>query len=752
MTEPAVLVQGLPGPYLASARQAERLRRPFGVDTPAAETSLALLLMPLWWHRWLMAAIVLAATAISAALAFTAERQFVAVAKLAVLSAPVDSGQNPLGAAERPRRLDDQIEYLTSRPLAQRLVDTLDLQVDSEFVPPQVAGGGFVARLGDWFLRRAEAVTWLEPLTDGLNGLRPTTAPSDDARRVLANEKAIEAFDERLQVSPQGTSSILAVAFRSNDPLKAATIANRVVEQFIAEQTAERRSDVEQAAAHLQDRAAMLRDELRTAEDAITAYLRRSGLSGEAAADQRLAVLQQRLLDNAAARATQARKVERLTRIMAQGEIAALVAELEDSLAVQRLLDEETGLRQQITQLSATLGERHPELVALRNEAEAVRGRLRTELTRRVALERDELALLDDERRTLVELLESLEGRAVDASEARLELAELERRAAASRALYEEFLRGSMATSARLSMVDPGVRLVQSAAVPTRPSSPNVKVMLVIGGIAGLLLGAAAAHLVEHRANTFRSPRDVEASTGLATLALMPRIPAGRRYPRPLDYLRDRPLSLPAERLKGLLVATLGETAPIGSSRVVMVTSSLPGEGKSTVALGLATLAAASGLRTLFLDADMRRSLFSVDPGMEARWGLVDLATEPGRGTGRLLLDPRTRLRILTELAGPEIDPQRILQSTVMADVLTALRTRFELVVVDTPPVLAVSDAQSLAPMVDAAVLVARLGKTRRDELLDVLGRLDLARAPLIGTVLQDATTPGNSASAYYTA
>lgn len=751
MTEPAILVPGLPSAYPAPTRQAERRHRPSVGEVPA-EASLALLLMPLWWHRWLVAAIVLAAVAISAALAFTAERQFVAVAKLAVLSQPGDSIQSPLGAAERPRRLDDQIEYLTSRPLAQRLVDSLDLQGDHEFVQPDDPGGGFIAGLGDWFLGRAEAVTWLEPLTAGLNELRPGVAPSDDARRVLANEKAIEAFDERLEVTPQGTSSILAVAFRSNDPHKAATIANRVVEQFIAEQTAERRADVAAAAAQLEERAASLRDDLEVADDAITAYLRRSGLSGEAAADQRLPVLQQRLLDNAAARAAQARKVERLDQLLAKGETPALVAELEDSLAVQRLLDEETGLRQQITQLSASLGDRHPELVALRNEADAVRGRLRAELARRVALERDELALLEDERQTLAGLLESLEGKAVDASEARLELAELERRAEASRNLYEEFLRGSMATSARLSMIDPGVRLVQSAAVPTRPSSPHTKVMLVIGGIAGLLAGAAAAHLVEHRANTFRSSRDVEAATGLATLALMPLVAPGRRHASPLDYLRDRPLSMPAERLKGLLVAILGETAPIGSSRVVMVTSSLPGEGKSTVALGLATLAAASGLRTLFLDADMRRSLFAIDPAMEGRWGLVDLATESGRGPGRLLLDPRTRLRILTELAGPEIDPQRILQSNVMADVLTALRTRFELVVVDTPPVLAVSDAQSLAPMVDAAVLVARLGKTRRDELLDVLGRLDLARAPLIGTVLQDATTRRNAASAYYTA
>ena len=749
MTESSLPVETLPSPYPVPARHGERLRRPSGGEPPAAEASLALLLMPLWWHRWLVGALVLAALTISAALAFTAERQFVAVAKLAVLSQPDDAVQSPLGAARRPQRLDDQIEYLTSRPLAQRLVDTLDLGADDEFVPPDEAKAGLIASLGDWFLRRAEAVTWLEPLAAGL---RPDAAPGSDVRRVLANEKAIEAFDERLQVSPQGTSSILAVAFRSSDPQKAATIANRVVEQFISEQTAERRADVEQAAARLEDRAALLRDDVRAADDAITAYLRRSGLSGEAAVDQRLAMLQQRLLDNAAARAAQARKVERLDQLLSRGETPALVAELEDSLAVQRLLDEETTLRQRITQLGATLGDRHPELVALRNEADAVRGRLRAELSRRVALERDELALLEDERQTLTGLLESLEAKAVDASEARLELAELERRAAASRNLYEEFLRGSMATAARLSMIDPGIRLVQKAAVPTRPSSPNIKVMLVIGGIAGLLFGAAAAHLVEHRANIFRTPRDVEAATGLATLALMPPIPAGRRHVTPLDYLRDRPLSMPAERLKGLMVAILGETAPLGSSRVVMVTSSLPGEGKSTIALGLATLAAAGGLRTLFLDADMRRSLLAVDPAIEARWGLVDLATESNRGPGRLLLDPRTRLRILTELAGPEIDPQRILQSTVMADVLTALRTRFELVVVDTPPVLAVSDAQSLAPMVDAAVLVARLGRTRRDELLDVLGRLDLARAPLIGTVLQDATLRRDPATAYYTA
>ncbi len=749
MTHSPIPVESLPGPYPVPARQGERLRRPAGGEPPAAEASLALLLMPLWWHRWLVGAIILAAVAISAALAFTAERQFVAVAKLAVLSQTEDGVQSPLGAARRPQRLDDQIEYLTSRPLAQRLVDTLDLQADGEFVPPEGSDGGLIAGLGDWFLRRAEAVTWLEPLAAGL---RPDTTSGNDVRRALANERAIEAFDERLQVSPQGTSSILAVAFRSNDPQKAATVANRVVEQFISEQTAERRAEVEQAATRLEDRAALLRDDVRAADDAITAYLRRSGLSGDAAVDQRLAMLQQRLLDNAAARAAQARKVERLDQLLSRGETPALVAELEDSVAIQRLLDEETALRQRITQLGATLGDRHPELVALRNEADAVRGRLRAELGRRVALERDELALLEDERQTLTGLLGSLEAKAVDASEARLELAELERRAAASRNLYEEFLRGSMATSARLSMIDPGVRLVQKAAVPTRPSSPNTKVMLVIGGFAGLLFGAAAAHLVEHRANIFRSPRDVEAATGLATLTLMPRVPSGRGHAGPLDYLRDRPLSMPAERLKGLLVAILGETAPIGSSRVVMVTSSLPGEGKSTVALGLATLAASSGLRTLFLDADMRRSLLAVDPTLESRWALVDLATESGRGPGRLLLDPRTRLRILTELAGPEIDPQRILQSTVMADVLTALRTRFELVVVDTPPVLAVSDAQSLAPMVDAAVLVARLGKTRRDELLDVLGRLDLARAPLIGTVLQDTAARRDPATAYYTA
>ncbi len=730
-------VLAAPGP--ASARQA--------VPDAAAEAGLAQLLAPFFWHRWIVVGCVVGGIVLAAILALNSEPQYAATAKLLVGN---ESGGSPR-VSEARVGFEEQIELLRGPDLAERVIRSLRLDEDPMLVGDDFDQPRLVDRLVDQGLALARQLPGIAaPAARYQERRAAARAQAEELREQRWWETMLRRFNERLTISQQGTSSVLAVTFRAGSPRQAAAVANAIVEGHVAAQLESGRNAMAGAATILQEQLERLDGDVRAAEAAVADYRASAGLGGDPAAEQRLAVLEQRLLDNRAALAAQEARVDRLGELRARGDRAGLIAELENVPTIQRLVVEAAALQQRVSQERVTLGERHPSMLALREEQAEIARRIDAEIARRLAFEESERDRLENAGASLRALVTDIEARLGDRDRANIGLAELERRASAARALHESFMRDSLAVAAERALVRPRLRVIQSAAPPTQPAAPNTKVMLILGAIAGGVVGAVGAHLAEFRANTFRSARDVARATAAPVLAVVPRIRQRRRRATPLDDVRERPRSLVADRLNAALITALADLQRTSGGRVVLVTSSQPGEGKSTVALSLALLAAASGEQTLFLDADLRRSVFATDPGLKERLGLLDLATPTDREGCRFLLEPRSKMRVLTELGGPSDDPHRVLQAGKMSEVLRELRRRFDLVVIDTPPLLAVSDAHHLMPLADGVLMVSRLGETQRNDLQDAVARLELARAPLLGNILIDGNGSSRRAARYY--
>jgi capsular exopolysaccharide synthesis family protein len=749
MTSSASVVRSLPAPRPAGlAAAGHGPVRPPLPEGAAPETSLSQLVAPFVWHRWMVAGFVFLGILIAATLALTTERQYAATAKLLV--------GNEAGTASRLNEarvgFEEQIELLRGPDLAQRVIESLDLADHPMLVDVDADQPRLIDQLVDQLIVIAEPLPVVGAHATQFAERRALArAQAEELREERRLETMLRRFNERLSISQQGTSSVLAVTFRAESPRMAAAVANALVEGHVAAQLEGGRNAMAGAAAILQEQLERLDGDVRAAEAAVADYRDSTGLGGDPAAEQRLAVLEQRLLDNRAALAAQEDRVARLTALRAAGDRAGLIAELETVPAIQRLVGEGVALGQRISQEGVTLGERHPSMLALREELAEVERRIDVEIARRIAAEQAEIDRLASTGDSLRLLVADIETRLSERDRAGIGLAELERRANAARELHESFMRDSLAVAAERALVRPRLRVIQSASPPTQPAAPNTKVMLVLGAIAGGVAGAVAAHLAEFRANTFRSARDVARATNAPVLAVVPRIRQRRRRSTALDDVRDRPRSLVADRLTAALITALAGIETTEGGRVILVTSSQPGDGKSTVAMSLALLAAGSGEQTLFFDADLRRSVFATDAGLKERLGLLDLATPAAeREACRFLLEPRSKLCVLTELGGPDDDPHRVLQAGKMAGVLRELRRRFDLIVIDTPPLLAVSDAHHLMPLADGVIMVSRLGETGRNDLQDAVTRLELARAPLLGNVLIDANGRGRRATRYY--
>ena len=750
MTPSASLLSSLPPPRLgrltvAPARPSGR----FQAAGEAPEAGLTELFAPLFWRRWLVLGCLIAGITVAAVMALTSEREYAATAKLLVGS---ESG-SASRLAEARLGMEEQAELLKGRELAERVIAELDLAADPMFAGEAAASSSIVDKLVDAVLVLAERFPVLAPQVGEWRAAREAATAEEAALAgYRAHATLLRRFGERLSVEQQGTSSVLAVTFRASSPRLAADIANALVGAHIAAQLEGGRTAMTGVSVVLEAQLEKLEADVRGAEAAVADYRAAAGLGTDAAVAQRLAVLEQRRLDNLTALAVQRDRMARLLERQQIGDRATLVGEVEDTASMQRLLGEATALQQQISQLGVTYGERHPAMLALREEQAAVNQRIDAEIRRQISLEQAALARLEAADQSLAALIVDLEQRLGARDRAGIGLAELERRAAAARALQDSFQRDSLAVAAERALVRPSLKLLQTAVPPTEPAAPHTKVMLVLGAITGGLAGAVAAHLLEFRANALRSARDVARLSHAPVLAEIPRVRRRRTSPTPVDHVRERPRSVVADRLNRALVAALAAVDPEpGAGRVILVTSSQPGEGKSTVALSMALLAAGSGEQTLFLDADLRRSVFASDTSLEARLGLTELS--PGSASGcRLLIEARSQLRLLTGLAGPNDDPHRVLKTGKMADVLAELRRRFDLIVIDTTPLLAVSDAHHLMPLADAVILVSRLGRTTRDDLQESIGRLDLAHASLLGHVVigEASTSTSTKAAAYY--
>ncbi|MCP1335355.1 GumC family protein [Futiania mangrovi] len=611
--------------------------------------------------------------------------------------------------------IDGEVEVLRSRMLAEAVAARVD-------VPP--AGPGARAR--------AAAVL------DRLLGFGPL--PSAPA---ATGADAAEVVQAGLDVRREGLTRVIRVAFTHSDPVAAADIANTVAGTYVAAQEEAKTAATQAANAVLAERVAALRADVEAAERAITRFRTENGLSGtagEAITEQQISELNARLVLARAETAEQAAKYRQVARLLDTGGAADTVADVLASPVIAQLRQQEAAIAREEAELATRYGDRHPRLLKVRAERADLAERIRDEAGRIVANLRNELAVAQSREASLARSLEALSVREGENDAAAVGLRELERKAEAARQMYGAVLARFLETREAAGTERADARILSPAAVPTRPTGPPVPLVLALGGLFGLLAGTGAGAAADRLVAGFRTAVEAERVLGMPCLGGIPELRArdrrvGGKALSPADYLVARPLSGYAEAVRGLRTAVaFSARGGAGGVKVIAVTSSLPEEGKTTLSVSLARSAALAGLGTLLIDADLRHPRVAAALGAEPQAGLGDYLSGRTALLDALFTDTATGLRVLPVAGGMETTPD-VLGTEAMTRLMAACRQTFDLVIIDTPPILPVVDARLVAAHADAMVFAVRALATPRATVRQALARLG-PEAPVAGLAL----------------
>ena len=610
--------------------------------------------------------------------------------------------------------VDSQVQILASRLLARETIASLRLEDDLELA------GTAGEPAGPW--SAVTASLW-----------SPTPRlPADPVAGFLA----------RLTVGREGKSHVIAVTFRSADGRKAAAIANKLAELYMAGQLARKATASRRQSGRFDEQLAQYRSRLGLAETRLAEFKAASRATRSetlGAEPGEIAGLDAQLVTATVARAARETALERIRPMIQRGDAISASGDLGSSPLLDNLLALKAELLRREAELRGQYGARHPKIQAVAAERVELDSRIAEE--RRVLLGRfeGEVARARAGERLLAEKLADLKGKAVRREAAADRTAELEREVELSRRLYESWLARADAEEHPLAAVDPDSRIISEAVAPAEPSFPKPRLILSLSLTAGLLLGVAAMYVAEVGQRGLRSEREVTQVLGVPTLAMVPRLDGPRRAGiAAQDYVLERPRSRYAEALREILTGLVlrrgeGDQEPRG--RVVLVTSALPGEGKSTLTLSLARAAAAEGLRVMVVDADLRKPSLHALVGLKQGAGLVEVLRREVPLAEVLATDPRAPLKLLPGSKRLS-QPTRLLGQDGIGALLSALRPAFDLVLVDSAPLVAVVDAKLLARLADSVLFLVCWGKTRRDFCELSLRGLRESGAAIAGAVL----------------
>ena len=600
--------------------------------------------------------------------------------------------------------IDTQVEVLQSRELAKRVVDRLQLQKDPEFNP---------------YLREP---SWRDRLL-GRGG-----AQEGADRAVLERQGANAAagtVQGRLNIRRSGLTYLVDVAFTSPDPQKAALVANTAAQEYLASQSEAKMSTTASANQWLRDRLAKLEPELNAKESAVAEYRARNNLlsaSGATLAEQEISSYNQQLATARADEATERARLNTARGQLQRGSKGDDVGEALDSQVIQKLREQRAAVSARVADMQGRYGPRHPEILKAERELADIDKQIQEEIQRVISNLEARVQVASERTASISGSLGSARGGLAGNNAASVSLNRLERDAQVARADYESLLARFRETSSQAALQDSDASLASQARAPNRPSSPNVPVNLALGFAAALVLGAGAVLLLEALDEGLATAAQVERKLNLPALGSVPllRSIADRRDRNmtPADHLLARPLSVFAESFRNLRAALLHNEIG-GPVRVLAVTSSLPGEGKTTVSLCLARSAAQAGVKVVVVDCDVRRHSLSQMLDRTPAVGLMEVLSGATRLDNALVEDVSGAMILPSApRAGQNHD---IFHQPATDRLLSAL---------------AVADTRVLAAKADAVLYVARWRRTSENAAQEGLLHLERSGAVIAGLVL----------------
>lgn len=630
------------------------------------------------------------------------------------------------GLSTDPETVMSEIQVLKSQRLANMVINRLDLHALEEFNdalrPP-----GLVDKL----------------LGADANGTLPDGAAHSGAGDDLISGQRVRilrTFSKRLDVEPVPGSRAVAVAFSSQDAITAAQAANTLIDIYLEDQLESKFESVQRASGWLNERVASLREKVQESEQRVEAFRQASGLlegGGTTLTDQEISQINAQAFAASSERAAAEIRLREVRRLLRTEDGIETAGEVLDSSLIQRLREQEAGIRRRMAELASEYGDRHPTMVKLRAEAADLDGKIDAEIKKIVSALENRARIARANEANLLASLDDAKARVGEDNKALVTLRSLEREAEANRLVLEGMLTRFTETSEQddLASQRPDARIISRAVVPDEPSYPMKKAILALvfigAGFTGLMLAFAREFMDEG----LRSGEQLETVTGLRSLGFIPRL--SRRdlgEETPLGFFMNEAVSPFAESFRTLFSSLCANRAA-HMPKTILITSSYANEGKTTVAVCLSSLIALSGKRVLIVDADCRRPGVGSQMGIDSDVGLIDYLSERASLNDIVRRHDASGAYVIVSGQASR-NPPATLASPRLDELMNTLASEYDFVIIDSPPTLAVSDALVITARVDATIIVARWGSTRRSAVRHTVKQLNNAGGNLAGGLL----------------
>jgi exopolysaccharide transport family protein len=637
--------------------------------------------------------------------------------------------------------IESQTLLIQSVAILDRVVRKLNLTNDTEFAPTP----GFL---------------------DPIRRLFSAGGPSDGASpEDAARARSVEILQRRMKVTRQGTTFLVDINVSSESPQKAATIANAIADGYFEEQVRAKFDATRIAANWLNGQINDLKSRVVTSERAVEDFRSANNLTvsqGVTVNDQQVTDLNSKLVAARVQTAEARAKYDQVQEIAKAGGDPGGINAAISSEMITKLRTQYADIAKNEADLSSKYGVRHPLVANIRAQLRDTQRLINEEIHRILDSTRHDYDVARSREASLKESLDQLQGVSTSSGQAQVRLHELQREAEANRTLYESYLARSKETTAQESLEMPDSRVVTKASIPIRPSSPKTLLILGLAITLGLGMGSVLAFLADYLDGRVKTLEQAEAISGVPALAAVPLIStrelAGRarrgrheldRYdpktmkllppslqPPLMRYAIDEPGTFFAEAIRAVRLA-LQRTIRTQPVKVVLVSSALDSEGKTTLAGNLAQSFATLGIRTLLIDGDLRNPQLTRSLCPRADAGLLEVAMGRATPERAILVDRSTGLSILPSTTVRQADIiTELMFSERIVDVLDYLRHRYELIVIDSPPLIPLVDGRALAELADRIILALAWDQTPGEVLSHTINLLSPVSDRILGTVL----------------
>lgn len=685
----------------------------------------------IWRTRWNILWLVLLASALAMATVSIIPPQYIGSTTLLIKekTPPLLAFQQVTDSGSTVDYLQTQLALLQSRALAERAVKKLNLTTHPVTDPRQQPQPWFTPR--QW-LANLDLGQWLP----GLGFLTPTqVAPTEEE---IFND-VTQNLMRHTSVKFVGKSQLIEIAVELPDPALAAAAANALAQGFIDSQLDSSLKSSQTLTNWMNSRLIELRDNLRSAENKLQAYREKEGLvdvggvGGVATITaNELEMTGNRMIDarrNRAEAESQFRQVQTLSNGNLS-KLSSVPAVLSNPL-VQKFQAQQAKAQAKVEELSGRYGAKHPTLVAAQAELRIATDSLRLQVQQVVAGIEREYQLAQANESSLRKSFNSNKAQIQDISRKEFQLREFQREVDSSRALYETFITRLKETAATSDIDSTKARIVDPAIVPLEASKPRKTLIVAIVAVVAALIGIALAFLFDTLSNTFKTDETIESTLNIPLLSVVPLVPkkSRRQLARLFDDDAHPRFCETIRNLRTWLMLHGGDMP----TPVVLVASAVAYEGKSTIANNLACSLAPLE-RVLLIDADLRKPTLSLNfdfppdcPGLANVLAGTARLQDCIRSVGDLDMLPAGKL---------SPTPLDLLSSPRLAPMLEALKSRYQRIIIDSPPAQMVSDALLLAKHSDAVIYVVKAESTPISQVQKCLALLQQSHAPVFGVVL----------------